>query len=486
MTRATSLVMSLLAVVACSKPADKAAPQADTTAVPAAAPAAPPSGPQAIVTVLYKWPKSPAAFEKYYPTHLRIVGEGQTEIGFTKAELTKFTSALDGKKPAFYRQAELYFPDSAAAKKGMATEAFKKVGDDFKNFATGGLVGLLAIETGDKSETACPALVTVIYHTPKDPAAFEQELRDRRPRGPDRRAEVGGMRVVILASRPGWHTDELLRVFAERGQVATLARYEDLVATVRGGTTIGSGSAALSGADLVLARIIPNGSLEQIIFRVDVLHALEERGVQVVNSARLIERTVDKFRTSATLERHGLPPPATVVCESIEAAYQAREQLGGDVIVKPLFGSMGLGMVRVSDEESAFRVFRAIETIRGVFYLQRAIDHDGRDIRVFVVGSRVVAAIERRAPGWRTNLARGGEARALALPPAWADLAVRAADAVGAVYAGVDLLPARDGTVHVLEVNGIPGWQGLQQATGIDIAGVLVEHLLREPIEGQP
>ncbi len=173
MTRATSLVMSLLAVVACSKPADKAAPQADTTAVPAAAPAAPPSGPQAIVTVLYKWPKSPAAFEKYYPTHLRIVGEGQTEIGFTKAELTKFTSALDGKKPAFYRQAELYFPDSAAAKKGMATEAFKKVGDDFKNFATGGLVGLLAIETGDKSETACPALVTVIYHTPKDPAAFE-------------------------------------------------------------------------------------------------------------------------------------------------------------------------------------------------------------------------------------------------------------------------------------------------------------------------
>jgi len=294
------------------------------------------------------------------------------------------------------------------------------------------------------------------------------------------------MRVVILASRPGWHTDELLRVFAERGQVATLARYEDLVATVRGGTTIGSGSAALSGADLVLARIIPNGSLEQIIFRVDVLHALEERGVQVVNSARLIERTVDKFRTSATLERHGLPPPATVVCESIEAAYQAREQLGGDVIVKPLFGSMGLGMVRVSDEESAFRVFRAIETIRGVFYLQRAIDHDGRDIRVFVVGSRVVAAIERRAPGWRTNLARGGEARALALPPAWADLAVRAADAVGAVYAGVDLLPARDGTVHVLEVNGIPGWQGLQQATGIDIAGVLVEHLLREPIEGQP
>jgi RimK family alpha-L-glutamate ligase len=118
-----------------------------------------------------------------------------------------------------------------------------------------------------------------------------------------------------------------------------------------------------------------------------------------------------------------------------------------------------------------------------VFYLQRAIEHDGRDVRAFVVGGRVVAAIERRAPGWRTNMAQGAEARALVLPEAWADLAVRAAKAVGAVYAGVDLLPAHDGTVYVLEVNGIPGWQGLQEATGLDIAAVLVEHIAREPIE---
>jgi uncharacterized protein (TIGR02118 family) len=196
MTRVTSFVMSLLAVVACSKPADKAAAPADTTAVPAAAPV-PPPGPQAIVTVLYKWPKSPAAFEKYYPTHLKIVGDGQAEIGFTKAELSKFTSALDGKKPAFYRQAELYFPDTAAAKKGMATEAFKKVGDDFKNFATGGLVGFLATETGDKSETACPALVTVVYHTPKDPAAFETYYPTHLKIVGDGQAEIGFVRADL-------------------------------------------------------------------------------------------------------------------------------------------------------------------------------------------------------------------------------------------------------------------------------------------------
>jgi RimK family alpha-L-glutamate ligase len=291
------------------------------------------------------------------------------------------------------------------------------------------------------------------------------------------------MRIAILASRSGWHTDELLRAFRGRGHTAALARYEDLVATVRGGTTLRSGAAALDESDLVLARIIPNGSLEQIIFRVDALHALEERGIRVVNPARVIERTVDKLWTSATLGRHGLPTPATVVCESIDAAYEAWKALGEDVIVKPLFGSMGLGMVRVSEEETAFRVFRAIETIRGVFYLQRVVEHEGRDVRVFVLGGRVLGAMERRAAGWRTNLARGGSAAPFALPPAWADLAVRAAAVVSATYAGVDLLPGRDGKVYVLEVNGIPGWQGLQRATNIDVAGALADHMAGQPVE---
>jgi uncharacterized protein (TIGR02118 family) len=159
-------------VAACSKPADKAAeaPPADTAA--AAAPA--PAGPQAIVTVIYNQPKSAAAFEKYYAEkHLPLVTSLQQEIGFTKAELTKFTTTLDGKKPTFYRQAELYFNSLDDAKKGMATDGFKKVGDDLGNFATGGFLGMVAVETGDKSETPCPALVTVIYDNPKDSAAFE-------------------------------------------------------------------------------------------------------------------------------------------------------------------------------------------------------------------------------------------------------------------------------------------------------------------------
>jgi RimK family alpha-L-glutamate ligase len=284
------------------------------------------------------------------------------------------------------------------------------------------------------------------------------------------------VRLAVLAARPGWHTEQLERAASARGYAATVLPYEDLVATIGSNSSLRTGSTELDEMDLVLARIIPSGSLEQIVFRVDALHRLEDRGTRVVNSPRAIERTVDKFWTSALLEQCGILTPETVVCESPEAASAAVRRMG-DVIVKPLFGSMGLGMVRVCDEEMAYRVFRTIEQIRGVYYLQQTIDHDGADLRAFVIGGRVIGAIRRRSPGWRTNLARGATAQAATLEPDQINLAVRAAAAVGAEYAGVDLLPARDGRTYVLEVNGIPGWKGLQQATGIDVAGALLDYL---------
>ena len=286
------------------------------------------------------------------------------------------------------------------------------------------------------------------------------------------------MQIVALAARAGWHTHELERAAAERGHQLAVLPYEGLVARIGPAPGLRSRTTELDSADVVLARIIPSGSLEQIIFRVDALHRLEDRGIRVVNSPRAIERTVDKFWTSTLLEHCGIPTPETVVCDDVEEALGAYRALG-DVIVKPLFGSMGLGMVRVSDEEMAFRVFRTIEQIRGVYYVQRTVDHDGTDIRAFVLGGRVIAAIERRASGWRTNLARGGTAHSIPLGEQLSALAVRAAAAVGADYAGVDLVTGRDGTAYVLEVNGIPGWRGLQEATGLDIAGRLVDHLAR-------
>ncbi len=295
------------------------------------------------------------------------------------------------------------------------------------------------------------------------------------------------MRVVILSARTGWHTDELVRALTARGHLAAVVPYEGLTATVADGGRPASARApakltseqiSLLDADVVLARIIPGGSLEQLIYRVDALHWIENRGVRVVNSPRAIERSVDKFYTTTLLHDAGLLVPETVVCERVEDAMAAVRAMR-DVVIKPIFGSLGHGMVRVSDPETALRVVRALDQIKSVYYVQRAIDHDGRDLRIFIVGGRVLGAIERRAPAgeWRTNVAIGGSATAVDVSPEIERIAIAAAAAVGADYAGVDVLPADDGSLYVLEVNGIPGWQGLQQATGIDVAIAIVEHV---------
>jgi RimK family alpha-L-glutamate ligase len=301
------------------------------------------------------------------------------------------------------------------------------------------------------------------------------------------------LHIIILSARTGWQTDELCRALHARGHIGCVLPYEGLVGRFGSvGRGLTSEQMSLLDADAVLARIVPSGTLEQIIFRVDALHWIEQHGVPVINSARAIERCVDKFYTTALLEHGGLPVPETVACERGADAIAAVRAMG-DAIVKPIFGSLGHGMVRVTSPDVALRVVEPLEQIGSVFYVQRTIDHGGRDVRVFVVGGRVLGAIERTAPAgeWRTNVSRGGAVRALDLPAEWAALALRAAELVGADYAGVDLLPSRGGRVYLLEVNGIPGWKGLQQATGIDVAGAIVDHVVervrsrsvREPLD---
>lgn len=293
------------------------------------------------------------------------------------------------------------------------------------------------------------------------------------------------MNALILSAGQGWHNAELLRAFAERGHTCALLPIARLVAHVGSSVRLdnGFGAAAhdLSAVDVVLVRIMPRGSLEQTVFRMDALHLLAARGVRVFNAPKAIERTVDKLYTSGLLALAGLPTPRTIACERADDALAAFEALGRDVVLKPLFGSMGLGMTRITDEDVAYRVFKALEIERAVYYLQQTIAHAGRDVRAFVLGGRVLAAIERSAPdgGWRTNVARGGQARAIDLTPQQEALCLRAAEIVGAEYAGVDLLTGLDGMPYILEVNGIPGWQGLQAATGLDVAGHIVDHLVQ-------
>jgi RimK family alpha-L-glutamate ligase len=295
------------------------------------------------------------------------------------------------------------------------------------------------------------------------------------------------MKVAILGSRSGWHEARLAEALRTRGVETVVAPITALAAAVPGTTAaaapapkthegrLAAGGIRLDDCAAVIVRAIPAGSLEQVIFRVDALHRLARLGVAVINSPRCIERTVDKYFTSALLEDAGLPTPRTRVCERLDDALAAFEALGGDVVIKPLFGSEGRGIVRVTDADLAYRTCRALEVTRSVFYLQEFVPHGGRDIRAFVVGGRLVAAMTRRAAGWKTNVSQGARTEPVVLSGALERLSLQAAGLLEADYAGVDLLQAEDGRTLVIEVNGIPGWRGLQQTTRVDVAAVIAE-----------
>ncbi len=286
--------------------------------------------------------------------------------------------------------------------------------------------------------------------------------------------------LAALVSGLGWHVQDLRRAAASLGVGLEALPFPTIVGRVGDGSPrIEAGGVDLTGSDGVLVRMMPPGTLEQVVFRMDALHRLEAMGVPVLNPPRAVEAAVDKYLALARLEAEGLPVPPTWVGESAEAALGAFERLGGDVVVKPLFGSEGRGLVRVSEFELARRTFQTLARLGAVLYVQRFVRHPGYDLRVFVLGDRVLGAIRREARGgdWRTNVAVGGSASRAELGGEVEALAIRAARAVGARMAGVDLLPDgdRDG-LTVIEVNAVPGWKALASVTGTDVAReILVE-----------
>ena len=288
------------------------------------------------------------------------------------------------------------------------------------------------------------------------------------------------MKIGIISGGEGWHVQKLAGAFRERG--AEVGTYRITALTAREGRRQGlyCRNQTLDDCHALLVRTIPGGSLEQIIFRMDALHCLEKRGVYLFNPPKVVERTVDKYYTTSLLATAGLPTPPTVVTENYSEAMAAFAELGEDVVVKPLFGSLGRGMVRVTDPDTAHRVFRALDLGRYVYYLQQFVPHDNQALRVFVLGSRVVGAMLRRGDSWKTNIALGARPQAVTLRPEEEELALEAARVLGAAYAGVDLLRSREGELYVLEVNGIPGWQGLQEVCEVDVAGEIADYVLKE------
>jgi tetrahydromethanopterin:alpha-L-glutamate ligase len=311
------------------------------------------------------------------------------------------------------------------------------------------------------------------------------------------------VKIAIVSDDRGWHGARLRQAFRAHGVGVRLVSLR----ACRIDLTHGCNGIAIPGferrlPDGVFVRGISGGTLEQIVLRLDVLHALREMGIPVYNDARAIERTVDKGMTSFLLLGAGVATPPTCVTESPAQAraWLLRETaVGHAVVVKPLFGAQGVGLRRLTAGSDIPEAAQC----NGVWYLQRyvetgaaAMDGSGlggagggegesggwHDWRVFVIGGVAVAAMLRHGATWINNVAQGGRCEAAVLDPELQRLAVRACAAVGADYAGVDLIRDREGLLQVLEVNGVPAWRGLQSVTRIDIAECLVRDFLSRPV----
>ena len=153
------------------------------------------------------------------------------------------------------------------------------------------------------------------------------------------------------------------------------------------------------------------------------------------------------------------------------------ESLGGDVVIKPIFGAEGRGITRLNDEAVAWRVFKTYDQLGHLIYLQEFLPHGNVDYRVLILGSHMYGMRRSNPHDWRTNVSLGAVAEPIDVTNEMADLSWRAASAIGAPFVGVDLLRADDGRLFVIEVNAVPGWRGLSRALGVDIAHELLNWL---------
>jgi RimK family alpha-L-glutamate ligase len=288
-------------------------------------------------------------------------------------------------------------------------------------------------------------------------------------------------RIAIITDEAGWHGTQLRRAFKARGYESSYVSLKkcrvDFDHPGHGLAIHGFGKNLPDG---VFVRGISGGSFEQVTFRLDILHTLQELGVPVYNDAGAIERSVDKARTSLRLKSAGVATPPTWVTEDITAAralLMRESARGHELVMKPLFGSQGSGLVRLSAGMDA----PDTAEYNQLYYFQRYIDSgEGHwhDWRVLIVGDQMQAAMLRHGKTWINNVAQGARCVSAEPDEEIIQLAHKAVRAVGMDYAGVDIMRDVNGKAYVIEVNSIPAWRGLQSVTADSIAHMLVDDFI--------
>jgi tetrahydromethanopterin:alpha-L-glutamate ligase len=290
--------------------------------------------------------------------------------------------------------------------------------------------------------------------------------------------------LLIEEGRGEWHARRIVRSLEAMGARVTVSSLPHCAFDT--GLESGIDIPGFKGRlpDGVFVRSISAGTLEQITFRLGLLHALRESGVRVWNDARSIERCVDKSQTTFLLHKHGIPTPRTRVCETLDHALAYTEGLDRPLVLKPLFGSQGKGIGMVSQQSE----LPLPESVDQMYYMQDYIPpRDGlyEDWRVLATRHRVIAAMTRRGTSWVTNIHQGGKSRSHLPDEEMTRISMAAMRAVDADYAGIDLIRAASGELQVLEVNSNPAWRGLQAVADINIAWAIAEDFLTTVVAHQ-
>ncbi len=278
----------------------------------------------------------------------------------------------------------------------------------------------------------------------------------------------------------GWCSTQLRKAMNKQDIIPICFGYSSIIGRIKYTPDASVGDInMLQDLDAIITRPIGRGSLEEIIFRMNLLHKLERAGMLIINPPLAIERSVDKYCSLTLFQENGIPVPRTAVTESHDEALKCFYELGEDVVVKPVFGSRGVGATRINDSDVAARVFRTISFYHGVLYLQEFIPHGDSDIRAFVIGDRVIAAMRRISENWKTNVSLGAKPVSFQLSSELENLAVKAAKVIGCKVTGVDLMEGPEGPV-VIEINSQPGWKGLQSVTKTNIADEIISYVVSE------
>lgn len=283
-------------------------------------------------------------------------------------------------------------------------------------------------------------------------------------------------RFLCLGAGEGWHADQLNAAAARMGCQLQHAKYESLrAAIVNDKSRMHCEAGCFDDFDAILTRTMPAGSLEQVTFRLATLHGTN---LPCMNPPRALEIAIDKYATLAHVVELGYDVPDTIVVQSKQAAVDAFHQLGGDCVVKPIFGGEGRGVMRIQDPELAWYTFWTLQQLNAVAYVQRFVPPGGTDTRLLVIGQHVIGFRRQGDDDFRTNVRSGARCEAIKVSDEQAEMAMRICRSIGLHFASVDLIDCDDGPPKVLEVNAIPGWKGAQSVTDRCLAEMIIDSLI--------